>query len=84
MLSTNTLFLSNYTSYSSYSLTNPSNLSYPALIGPWHKSNKIRVIVDLGVIGNYISPKYIKKYHIKTYNKEKPYKLALADGSPVR
>jgi hypothetical protein len=42
------------------------------------------VIVDSGVIGNYISPEYIKKCHIETYNKEKPYKLILADESPTR
>jgi hypothetical protein len=40
--------------------------------------------MDLGVIGNYISPEYIKKCHIETSDKEKPYKLALADGSPAR
>jgi hypothetical protein len=39
--------------------------------------------MDSGVIGNYISLEYIKKCHIKIYNKEKPYKLALADGSPA-
>jgi hypothetical protein len=41
------------------------------------------VIVDSEVIGNYISPGYIKKYHIKICDKEKLYKLALADGSPA-
>jgi hypothetical protein len=40
-------------------------------------------MMDFGVIGNYISPEYIKKYYIETYDKEKLYKLALADGSPV-
>jgi hypothetical protein len=40
-------------------------------------------MVDLGVIENYISPEYIKRYHIKTYDKERLYKLALADGSPA-
>jgi hypothetical protein len=40
-------------------------------------------MMDSGVIGNYISPKYIKKYHIKTCDKEKLYKLTLADGSPA-
>jgi hypothetical protein len=39
--------------------------------------------MDLGVIGNYISPEYIKKCHIETYGKKKSYKLALADGSPA-
>jgi hypothetical protein len=38
-------------------------------------------MVNLEVIGNYISPKCVKKCHIETYDKEKPYKLALADGS---
>jgi hypothetical protein len=37
--------------------------------------------MDSKVIGNYISPKYVKKCHIKIYNKEKLYKLALADES---
>jgi hypothetical protein len=40
--------------------------------------------VDLGVIGNYISPKCVRKYYIKIYNKEKLYKLTLANGSPTR
>jgi hypothetical protein len=40
-------------------------------------------MVDSGVIDNYISLEYIKKYYIETYDKEKLYKLALADGSPV-
>jgi hypothetical protein len=35
------------------------------------------------VIRNYISPGYIKKCHIETCDKEKLYKLALADGSPA-
>jgi hypothetical protein len=35
-------------------------------------------------IENYISLEYIRKYYIKTYDKEKPYKLALADGSPIK
>jgi hypothetical protein len=39
--------------------------------------------VDSEVIGNYISPEYVKKYHIEIYDKEKLYKLALADGSPA-
>jgi hypothetical protein len=41
-------------------------------------------MVNSGAIENYISPKCIKKCHIETCDKEKPYKLALADGSPVR
>jgi hypothetical protein len=40
-------------------------------------------MVDSGVIGNYISPGYIKRYYIKSYDKEKLYKLALADKSPA-
>jgi hypothetical protein len=40
--------------------------------------------MNFKAIGNYISPRCIKKYHIKIYNKEKPYKLALADESPTR
>jgi hypothetical protein len=38
-------------------------------------------MVDSRVIGNYISLGCIKKYHIKTYNKNKLYKLALTDES---
>jgi hypothetical protein len=36
------------------------------------------------VIENYISPKCVKKYHIKTYDKEKLYKLALVNKSPIK
>jgi hypothetical protein len=39
--------------------------------------------MDFKVMRNYISSEYVKKCHIKTYNKEKLYKLALADGSPA-
>jgi hypothetical protein len=41
-------------------------------------------MIDSGVIGNYISPECVKRCHIETGDKEKPYKLTLADGSPVR
>jgi hypothetical protein len=40
-------------------------------------------MMDSEVIKNYISPKYIKKCYIEIYNKEKSYKLALVDGSPI-
>jgi hypothetical protein len=40
--------------------------------------------MDSEVIGNYISPKCIRKYYIKIYDKEKLYKLALANRSPTR
>jgi hypothetical protein len=39
--------------------------------------------MDFRVIGNYISPEYIKKCHIEINDKEQSYKLALADGSPA-
>jgi hypothetical protein len=41
-------------------------------------------MIDLRVIENYISPRCVRKCHIKTYNKEKLYKLALVDRSPTR
>jgi hypothetical protein len=40
-------------------------------------------MMDSRAIGNYVSPGYVKKCHIETCDKEKPYKLALADGSPA-
>jgi hypothetical protein len=36
------------------------------------------------VIRKYISLEYIRKCYIKTYDKEKSYKLTLIDGSPTR
>jgi hypothetical protein len=36
------------------------------------------------VMENYISPEYVKRYYIEIYDKEKPYKLALANRSPIR
>jgi hypothetical protein len=39
--------------------------------------------MNSAVIKNYISPRYIKRCHIETCDKEKPYKLALTDGSPA-
>jgi hypothetical protein len=40
-------------------------------------------MINLGVIENYISPRYINRYHIEIYNKDKLYKLALANKSPT-
>jgi hypothetical protein len=41
-------------------------------------------MIDFKVIRNYISLKYIKKCNIEIYDKEKSYKLALADESLTR
>jgi hypothetical protein len=41
-------------------------------------------MINSKVIDNYISPKYIKRCYIEIYDKDKLYKLALADGSPIR
>jgi hypothetical protein len=40
--------------------------------------------MDSGVIGNYISLKCVRNYYIETYDKEKLYKLALADRSSIK
>jgi uncharacterized membrane protein len=40
--------------------------------------------MNLRVIGNYISLRYVKRCYIEIYDKEKLYKLALANGSPTR
>jgi hypothetical protein len=40
-------------------------------------------MVDSGAIGNYISPGYVKRCHIEICDKEKLYKLALANRSPA-
>jgi hypothetical protein len=40
--------------------------------------------MDLRVMRNYISLGYVKNYHIKTCDKEKLYKLTLANGSLTR
>jgi hypothetical protein len=39
--------------------------------------------MDSEVIGNYISSGYIKRYYIEICDKDKLYRLALADGSPA-
>jgi hypothetical protein len=41
-------------------------------------------MMNLEVIGNYISPECIKNYHIKIYDKEKSYKLTLVNESPIK
>jgi hypothetical protein len=41
-------------------------------------------MMDLRVMRNYISPRYINKCYIETYDKDKLYKLALADRSLTR
>jgi hypothetical protein len=40
--------------------------------------------MNLGIIENYISPEYIRKCYIETYDKDKLYKLTLANRSPAR
>jgi hypothetical protein len=40
-------------------------------------------MVDFRVIENYISLGCVRKCYIKICDKEKLYKLALADGSPI-
>jgi hypothetical protein len=47
------------------------------------RGNKIRIMVDSRAIDNYISPGCARKCHIKICDKDKLYKLALADGSPA-
>jgi hypothetical protein len=41
-------------------------------------------MMNLRVIGNYISSECVKRYYIETCDKEKLYKLALADESLAR
>jgi hypothetical protein len=41
-------------------------------------------MMNLEVIGNYISPKCVNRCYIETYGKDKLYKLALANESPIR
>jgi hypothetical protein len=41
-------------------------------------------MINSKIIRNYISPKCVKRCHIKTYDKEKLYKLALANESLIR
>ena len=40
-------------------------------------------MMDLGAIGNYISPRCMKRHQIETCDKSKLYQLALADSSVV-
>jgi Retroviral aspartyl protease len=47
------------------------------------KGKEIQVMMNSRVIRNYISLECVKKCYIKTYNKDKSYKLALADRSPA-
>jgi hypothetical protein len=41
-------------------------------------------MVNFRAMRNYISLGCVRKYHIKIYDKETLYKLALADGSLIR
>jgi hypothetical protein len=41
-------------------------------------------MINSEVIRNYISPKYIAWHQLKTREKRHAYKLALADGKPMR
>jgi hypothetical protein len=40
-------------------------------------------MIDLEVIENDISPKYVNRCYIEIYGKDKLYKLALANRSPA-
>jgi hypothetical protein len=41
-------------------------------------------MINSKVIGNYISLRCVKKYYIEIYDKEKSYKLTLANESPIK
>jgi hypothetical protein len=41
-------------------------------------------MINLEVTENYISPRYMAQYQLKTREKKYTYKLALADGKPMR
>jgi hypothetical protein len=41
-------------------------------------------MIDLGATGNYISPGYMARHRLETYEKKYIYKLALADGKLMR
>jgi len=43
-----------------------------------------RIMIDSGATRNYISRGYVAQHRIQTRNKEQAYKLALADGSPMK
>jgi hypothetical protein len=41
-------------------------------------------MINLEATGNYISPKYITRYRLKTREKKYIYKLALINGKSIR
>jgi transposase InsO family protein len=44
---------------------------------------KVKIMIDSGANGNFMSPEYASRHQIPTRDKEKPYSLALADGTPI-
>ena len=44
---------------------------------------KIRIMIDSGATGNFIATDSVQKLRINTKQKQRPYVLRVADGSPV-
>ena len=47
-------------------------------------NKKVKIIVDSGATENYISREYVLRNKTPIRDKKNPYRLTLADGSPVR
>ena len=50
-------------------------------IDVWWNNNRIRMLIDSGAQGNFISPATVNKLRIPWREKEQPYRLRTADGS---
>jgi hypothetical protein len=46
--------------------------------------NSAKIMINLEVTRNYISPKYIAQHQLETREKKHIYKLALANKKPIR
>jgi hypothetical protein len=40
-------------------------------------------LIDLGCIGNFMSPQFVRRHYIRTRRKKEPFPLIVIDGKPV-
>jgi hypothetical protein len=48
------------------------------------RGNPAKIMINLGATGNYILSRYVAQHRLETREKKHAYKLALADGKPMR
>jgi hypothetical protein len=58
-------------------------LIFTAVIGATRKENEVRVMIDTGATGNFISPELCQRLKLKTEVTDEPYSLTTVNGEPI-